>query len=103
MVTINGKKFQRIEASFELNTDLADFINDTYQVKTEDTGIKKLPLRMKSKVEFNLDPVTRHTMLAEANTEGGYEIFADGYEEAVYETKIKGHTIMQLSGRTVKK
>ena len=101
MVTLNGKKFQRLEASFDHDTDLSEFINDTYDVKSEDTGIKKLPMRLKSKVEFNLDPVTHHAVLAEAQTEGGYEVYATGYEEPVLEMKLRGTTMMQLAKRTV--
>ncbi len=101
VVTINGKKFQRLEASFDHNTDLGEFINDTYDVKSEDTGIKKLPMRLKSKVEFNLDPVTNHAVLAEAQTEGGYEVYATGFEQPVLEMKLRGTTMMQLAKRTV--
>jgi hypothetical protein len=101
VVTVNGKKFQRLEATFDLNTDLSEFINDTFEVSSSETGLKKLPLRMKSKVEFNLDPVTRHCVLAEAHTEGGYEIFVSEFENPIVETKINGNTLMQLSKRTV--
>jgi hypothetical protein len=101
LVTVNGKKFQRLEASFDHNTDLGEFLNDTFDVKSEDTGIKKLPMRLKSKVEFNLDPVTHHAVLAEANTEGGYEVYVSEYETPVLEMKLRGTTLMQLSKRTV--
>jgi hypothetical protein len=100
-VTVNGKKFQRVEASYDLDTDLAEFINDTFEVKESDTGIKKLPLRMKSKVLFDLDPVTHHCVLAQAETEGGYEIYASDFENAVIEMRLKGHTMMQLSSRKI--
>ena len=103
MVTVNGKQFQRVEAALNLDTDLSDFINDTFAVESSQTGIKKLPLRMKAKIEFNLDPVTRHPVLAEATTEGGYEVYATDFESPVLETKIRGNTLMQLSKRTLKK
>ncbi|HSI71928.1 MAG TPA: hypothetical protein VK934_02030 [Fimbriimonas sp.] len=100
-VTVNGKKFQRVEATYDLDTDLSEFINDTFEVKESDTGIKKLPLRMKSKVQFNLDPVTHHCVLAEAETEGGYEVFASDFDNALFETRLKGRTMMQLASRKV--
>lgn len=98
-VTVNGKSFQRIEADYNLDTDLSQFINDTFGVTSDDTGLDKLPLTLKSHIEFNLDPVTRDTVSALAVTEGGYQVFVTEQTSAVYESRMKGQTSLTLASR----
>lgn len=98
----NGKQFYRVEAALDLKTDLADFVNQLVEMKPDDTGLKKVPLTMKSKILFDLDMKTHHTVLAQATTESGFAIFVTQYpDDAVQEEKIKAHTTMRLVGDRV--
>jgi len=97
-----GKKVYRVEGSLDMKTDLADFINQLVGMKAEDTGLKKVPLTMKSTIEFDLDMKTRHTILAQAKTESGFALYVTDYpDDAVEEQKIKAHTTVRLMGDRV--
>jgi len=102
IVDSGGKKVYRVEGSLDLKTDLGDFVNQMVGMKPEDTGLKKVPLTMKSTIEFDLDMKTKHTILAEATTESGFSLFVTDYpDDAVQEDKIKAHTTMRLVGQRI--
>ncbi len=71
LVDSEGKNVYRVEGTLDLKTDLGDFINQLVGQKPEDTGLSKIPLTMKSTIEFDLDMKTRTTLLAQATTESG--------------------------------
>jgi hypothetical protein len=104
-MTVNGKKIQRVEASYNLDTDLSQFVNDSFGVTSAETGLSKLPMKLKANVEFDLDPVTHHCLEARADSEGGFEIYAESGPEGVpvSESKLKGHTVLMLAGRKIVK
>jgi hypothetical protein len=97
VVAVNGKQFQRVQATLKLDTDINDFINQTYSVTSSDTGLKTIPLNLKATIDFNLDMATHRTVYAVANSEGGFKIIlTDNPESAVQEQKFKGSTEMKL-------
>ena len=99
IVESGGKKVFRVEGTLDLKTDLGDFVNQLVGMKPEDTGLKKVPLTMKSTIEFDLDLKTKNTILAEATTVSGFSVFSTDYpDDAVQEDKIKAHTTMRLVG-----
>jgi hypothetical protein len=102
IVESEGKKVYRVEGSLDLKTDLGDFVNQLVGMKPEDTGLKKVPLHMKSTIEFDLDMKTRTTILAQAVTECGFGLYVTAYpDEAVQEDKVKAHTTMRLVGQKI--
>ena len=102
IVDSGGKKVYRVEGTLDLKTDLGDFVNQMVGMKPEDTGLKKVPLTMKSTIEFDLDMKTKHTLLAEATTVSGFGLFVTDYpDDAVQEDKIKAHTTMRLVGQRI--
>jgi len=102
IVESEGKKVYRVEGTLDLKTDLGDFVNQLVGMKPEDTGLKKVPLTMKSTIEFDLDMKTKTTILAEATTESGFGLFVTAYpDDAVQEDKVKAHTTMRLVGQRV--
>ncbi len=102
IVESEGKKVYRVEGSLDLKTDLGDFVNQLVGMKPDDTGLKKVPLTMKSRILFDLDMKTRHTILAQATTESGFGVFITAYpDDAVQEDKIKAHTTMRLVGQKI--
>ena len=102
IVESEGKKVYRVEGSLDLKTDLGDFVYQLVGMKPDDTGLKKVPLTMKSRILFDLDMKTRHTILAQAITESGFGVFITAYpDDAVQEDKIKAHTTMRLVGQKI--
>jgi hypothetical protein len=102
IVDSEGKKVYRVEGTLDLKTDLGDFVNQLVGMKPEDTGLKKVPLTMKSKIEFDLDMKSHNTILAEATTECGFGLFVTAYpNDAVQEDKVKAHNTMRLIGQKI--
>lgn len=100
VVDRDGKKFQRVEATLDLKTDLAAFIHDTFGVKSSVTGLKEIPLTLKAKVEYDLDMITNHTVAARATSEGGFRIVTvDQPTVAVQEERLMGTTELKLLSR----
>lgn len=90
-VEVNGKKFQRVSAAISLKTDLAEFIHQTFDVKSSDTGLKAIPLNFNAKIDFDLDPKTFRTLKANGTSEGGFSIMLiDSPDKAVQEERFKG-------------
>lgn len=98
MSTWNNKPAQRVTATLTLDTDLADFINQTYNVNSDVTGIKTIPLKLNAKVEYFLDPTTFHTIAANASTEGGFKIVLNQLAQAYTEQQLIGKTTLRLTG-----
>jgi hypothetical protein len=99
LVQSEGRQVQRVEAKLNLSTDLALFFNQMAEAKPEDTGLKKIPLKLDATILFDLDPKTGHTLLAQAQSQGGFQVFTtDDEEQAVLEERLKGRTTMRLVG-----
>ncbi len=96
---LNGKKVQRVDADLKLTTDLGDFVNQAYDLKPEDTGLKSIPLNVTVHIEFALDVNTKRTISAHADTSGGFSILVTAFpDDPIIEQKIKGQTMLQLVG-----
>ncbi len=99
---VDGKSILRIQARLDLNSDLADYLK-TLMVDSGmnegQTNLRTMPLHMKAVIDFDLDPKTRHTLLAAARSEGGFELLVKEDEEAYYEERFKGRTNLELVGR----
>jgi hypothetical protein len=99
VVASQGKQVQRVEATLEFSNDLAEFFNQTVEMTSEDTGLKKIPLKLSAKILFDLDLKSGKTIFAEANGVGGFQIFTtEDDDQATYEEKYKGRTTLQLVG-----
>lgn len=95
-------KVMRVEGKMSFSTDLADFINQTFEVDSSDTGLKSVPLALETTIEFDLDPVTHHTLAARATSNGSYKLLVSEYpDDPVLEEKITGHTNLKLAGRKI--
>ena len=102
VVDSEGKKVYRVEGTLDFKSDLAEFINQLVGMKAEDTGLKKVPLSMKSTILFDLDMKTRHTILAQAKTESGFALYVTDYpDDPVEEENIKARTTLRLVGDRV--
>lgn len=103
LVDSEGKKVYRIQAQTDLNTDLAEFFHQLVELKPEDTGLKKFALKLKTTIDFDLDPKTKTTLRAVATSDGGYEVFTTDETSAIIEEKLKGKTTYELIGSKIVK
>ena len=102
IVQSQGKSVQRVEATLEFSNDLAEFFNQTVESTSEDTGLKKIPLKLSAKINFDLDVKSGKTIYAEANGAGGFQVFTtEDDDDATYEEKYKGRTILKLVGTSI--
>jgi hypothetical protein len=103
-VTVGGKTFERVVASLQFNSDLADWARQYLGQDDEEPGPKltRLPLHMHTDIEFNLDPKTFNTISAVAKSEGGFEVYlSDAPRNAIYERKLHGKTNLQMRSMTL--
>lgn len=104
IVTVNGKKVQRVVGECGLDTNLAEYVNQLLEMKPEDTGLKSIPLKFKAQIEFDLDVATGKTLQANATSEGGFSIVVTSMpSEPIQEETFKGRTELRLIGATTVK
>lgn len=96
IMDVGGKKVYRVDADLNLDTNLADFFHQVSGMTPSQSGLQSLPLKLKSKIEFDLDFATRRTLKASASSEGGYSIHNTQFQGAAREEKLKGRTTMKL-------
>lgn len=97
LVTVNGKQFHRVSATLDLTTDLATFINQLADAKPDETGLKSIPMTLKQSIDYDLDPVTKRTVLARSKAVGGFKINVTSIpDEPAVEQKLSGSTEMSL-------
>jgi hypothetical protein len=96
IVESNNQKVHRITAELALDTDLAEFVHDLTGLKSADTGLKTIPMKLKASIDFDLDIATRRTLRAIANSEGGFSVVLTQFQTPVEEQRIKGRTTMRL-------
>lgn len=97
MAETSGKPYHRVIANLELKTDLAEFIHQMFNVKPAETGLKEIPLQLKASVEFDLDPQTRKTIAARAQSEGGFSILITRFpDRPIQEERFKGRATLKL-------
>ncbi len=104
LVDVNGKKVYRVSGECGLDTDLATYVNELFELKPEDTGLKSIPLKFKANIEFDLDQATRKTLRAVANSDGGFQIILTDFpNDPVEEETFKGQTNLRLVAQTIVK
>jgi len=93
----------RVEATLDFSTDLADFLKQLTGADSDQLGLEKVPMKLSAKILFDLDPKTKHTLKADANSDASFQFFEPGKSDPAVEEKIKGHTRMWLASRTMAK
>ncbi|MCH7903935.1 MAG: hypothetical protein IH944_05125 [Armatimonadetes bacterium] len=93
----DGTKVYRVTADLELDTDAAPFVNDMLGMKPSESGLSKIILKIKSHIDFDLDPETKRTLSARARSDGEAAIWLTQLPTVAYiEEKIRGRTTMKL-------
>ncbi len=96
LVTVSGKQYHRVSATLDLNTDLGSFINQLLDAKPSETHLKGIPLKLKQKIDFDLDMANKRTVAAHSAAEGGFNITITDTDEPLIEEKLTGTTDMHL-------
>jgi hypothetical protein len=97
LVDVNGKKYLRIRGDVAVNSDIAAYIHQVFNVKSDVTGLKEIPMTYKGSVDFDLDPKTHQTIRAVGHGEGGFKIVASGIAKPVQEERFKSTSTLTLA------
>ncbi len=92
-----GKDILRISADFTTKADLAAYAAQLLGEKSATGEIKKLPLELSASIDFDLDPVTHHTLRASAKSQGKFEIYVGSMSNALLQTNLRGRTVLKLN------
>jgi len=100
--TWQGKSVLVVQADLSLDTDLAKYIEDTYNVTAEEIHLSKFPLNLTETMTYYLDPKTLQTLFGTVNSTGGFQLITTDYKDPVFEQKIKGYNEIRLTDSTIK-
>jgi hypothetical protein len=95
-VKVNGKPFERVTATLDLNTDLGAFLNQLMDTKPDESHLKSIPIQLKQTIDYDLDPATKRTVFAVSKSEGGFSINITDLTVPVQEERLKGATTLRL-------
>jgi len=95
--TVNGRSVVRISGALDLDTDLGTYLNQLLKDEgIEDSPIKSMPLKVKGRIQFELDGKTLRTLKADATTEGNFQVFLTRMpDRPVEEERFKGTTTLR--------
>lgn len=97
LVQSEGKQVHRITASVKLDSDAGAFINQMMGMSPDQSGLNRLPLKLDTQIEFDLDKDTRHTIRAVARTDSSWSLMLSGMTRPVVEERITGRATMRLT------
>lgn len=104
MVDTDEGKAHRVAAALSVDTDAAEFINQSLGMKPEESGLKSLKLKLDAAIDFDLAPKTFVTRKAVARSEGLIHLEATVLRDRpLVEIKLKGETTMRLVASAVGK
>lgn len=97
VIESRGKKVHRISAVVKLEeSDAAAFIHQMYGIDSTVTQIKAVPLKLETKIIFDLDLNTRHTLYAESSTQGSWKIDTTILDVPYVEETFRGKASIEL-------
>lgn len=96
VVQSRGRSVQRVHGELKLDTDLGKYVNDLFNAKPENTGLKSIPTKMDIQMDFDLDPTTLQTVYATVKSQGSFKIFTTMAPGALIEQNIHGESVMKL-------
>ena len=94
-------KVHRITAALALKTDVAEFGRQLAGERAD--IITKAPITLEAQIEYDLDPVTRHTIRATATSRNTVQLYLRPYTAPYQESRARGTTTLTLLSRTVGK
>lgn len=100
----NGKTYERIEGSLNLDTDAVNYFNSFYENASE-SPLRSVKFKVAAKILFDLDPTTYRTLKTTAHCDSAFQIFIKDIKDQAYEeAKIESDSTLRLasssSGKT---
>lgn len=92
IIEVEGFKVHRIHATMKLDTDAAEWVNQWVEGGIKATGLAKLPMRLETAIDLDLDLATRATLRANATSSGFVAIYTPDSTEPALEVKLKGRS-----------
>ncbi len=93
---LSGRKVQRVEATLNIDNDIAGFLNDAIGMTKNESGLQSYKLKLKATILYDLDPVTLATLNIDAKSEGAINITATMIKSQDYsEVRVKGHSTLK--------
>lgn len=96
LVQSEGKEVHRISATVKLDSDAGTFLNQMMGMSPEQSGLNRIPLKLDTQIEFDLDKDTRHTIRAVARTNSSWSVMLSGMTRPAVEQRITGRATMRL-------
>lgn len=96
MVERGGKKVYSILGTMKLDSDAAIYINQAMRMTSNESGLAKLPLKLDTTVDFEIDPKTKATLKATTRTKGGWAVYVTGSSKPIVEERITGKGTLSL-------
>jgi len=93
----NGVQYASITGLLNLDTDAAKYINQAMRMTANQSGLAKLPMKLETKIEFELDAKTFATKRATSSSKGNWSIFISGFNDPVQEERITGRASIVLN------
>lgn len=96
VVRSNDADVHRVQATLDHKTDLADFVHSTFGVKSEQTGLRTIPMEFKATIDYDLDLRTHRTLRAVGNTQGGFSVVVNQFpNQPIEEERFKGRAVLR--------
>lgn len=97
VMDVNGQKFHRVQATMSLDSNAAEFVNQSMGMTPGQSGLEAINLKLDATIDFDLDLNTRKTLRALAVSKGGYDVrVAQVPGRPVIEQKLNGRSQLQL-------
>jgi len=101
LVKSGNTEVRRIVADLSLDTNLADFMNQSIPEELKSRSLfKSLPFKMTSQIVFDLDKKTCHTLKAVATSDASSQIFLSIVQDAYDENKMHSKITLRLLSDT---
>ncbi|HAY13785.1 MAG TPA: hypothetical protein PLB31_04215 [Fimbriimonadaceae bacterium] len=94
----NGQKFHRVQATMSLDSNAAEFVNQSMGMTPGQSGLEAINLKLDATIDFDLDLNTRKTLRALAVSKGGYDVrISQVPGQPVLEQKLSGRSQLSLA------
>lgn len=98
IMEVNGQKIHRVQATMGLESNAAEFVNQSLGMTPGQSGLEAINLKLDATIDFDLDLNTRKTLRAMAVSKGGYDVrVAQVPGQPVLEQKLSGRSQLSLA------
>ncbi len=98
IMEVNGQKIHRVQATMGLESNAAEFVNQSLGMTPGQSGLEAINLKLDATIDFDLDLNTRKTLRAMAVSKGGYDVrISQVPGQPVLEQKLSGRSQLSLA------